>query len=74
MRVINKGPNHFFGSHKGCEIEITREPADEPGAFYIIVRGPSGGNLYDGWSPPGILTMREAKREALYGAQLKERP
>lgn len=74
MRIVDRGRKHFRGTHKGCEIEIEREPADAPGAFYIIVRGSSGNYLYDGWSPAGVLTMAEAKREALYGSTLKARP
>jgi len=72
MRVLEKSRNYFRGSHKGGEIEIERDPC--PGApdrkFYIRVRWKDGGYLYEGWSPEGVNTMAEAKRDAIRGAQL----
>lgn len=72
MRVLEKRRGHFSGTHKGADIEINRDPC--PGAperkFYIQVRAKSGGLLYDGWSPEGVNTIAEAKREAIKGAQL----
>ena len=67
MRVISKDRTHFCGTHKGAHIHIEKEP---DGKFYIIVTWSDGGKLYDGWAPPEIRTMREAKREALRGACL----
>lgn len=72
MRIIEKRRGYFFGTHKGAEIEITRDPC--PGAperkFMIRVAWKDGGLLYDGWSPEGVNTIAEAKREAIKGAQL----
>lgn len=75
MRIAGKDRHHFYGTHKGCLINIEREkPVGDPdvwgGKFYIQVRGKDGGYLYDGWSPAGVNTMAEAKREALRGAGL----
>lgn len=78
MRIISKRRGWFNATHKGCEIQIERETdpvlREEGRLFYIIVIAPDGGHLYDGWSPIGANTMAEAKREALYGSQLKARP
>ena len=71
MRIVSKSCQHFLGTHKGAEISIEREhDPNVSGAFYIIVTATDGGCLYDGWSPPGVLTMAEAKREAIRGACL----
>lgn len=67
MRTITKSRKHFYGSHKGSLIEIEREP---DGRFYIVVRAPDGGYLYDGWAPQDVLTMPQAKAEARRGAHL----
>lgn len=67
MRIVSKSRNHFHGWLKGGEIDIQREP---DGGFYIIVKWKDGGYLYDGWAPETVRTMREAKREAIRGAQL----
>lgn len=71
MRVRSKSRKHFCGTHKGALIEIEREP---DGRFYILVVHSDGGHLYDGWAPDDIRRMKDAKREALYGACLEERP
>lgn len=72
MRILEKSRGYFRGTHKGADIEIERKPC--PGAperkFYIIVRWKDGGHLYNGWSPEGINTMAEAKRDAIRGACL----
>lgn len=78
MRTISKSRNHFHGTHKGYQIEIERErPAVEALGglkhFYIRVYNDNG-YAYDGYSPVGVTTLAEAKREALYGACLKPRP
>lgn len=75
MRIVSKDRKHFHGTHKGCEIIVEREkPAGDPdvwgGNFYIQVRGKDGCYLYDGYSPAGVNTMAEAKREAVRGACL----
>lgn len=67
MRVVSKSRNHFAGTHRGASIAIEREG---DGRFYIIVTGPEGGALYDGWAPESVHTMGEAKREAKRGAML----
>lgn len=71
MRTKSKSRKHFHGTHKGCEIFIDRET---DGTFYIIVKAKDGCNIYDGWAPRDVTTMRQAKAEALYGSCLKERP
>jgi ferredoxin-NADP reductase len=71
MRVISKSRKHFHGTHKGGEINIEREP---DGRFYIQVRWPDGGYIYDGWAPDSVRTMTAAKREAKRGACLDEEP
>jgi hypothetical protein len=77
MRTISKSRNHFRGTHKGYDIEIERErpPVESFGErhFYIRVFNDYG-HAYDGYSPSGVTTLAEAKREALYGACLKPRP
>ena len=79
MRTISKGRGYFHGSHKGHEIEIEREAdpemREQGRRFYIRVWNVKNGlHGYDGWSREDVVTMAEAKREALYGACLKERP
>lgn len=79
MRTISKSRDHFHGTHRGHEIEIERErpPVESFGErhFYIRVWNiQTGMHGYDGYSPAGVTTMAEAKRAALYGACLKERP
>lgn len=78
MRIIAKSRSQFYGTHKGYEIEIIREyPPFETlkgvHHFYIRVFNDNG-YAYDGYAPVGINTMAGAKREALYGACLKDRP
>lgn len=77
MRTTSKGRDHFYGTHKGYEIEIDRErpPVESFGArhFYIRVFNEYG-HAYDGYSPADVTSLSEAKREALYGACLKKRP
>lgn len=75
MRIIEKGRGYFRGTHKGAEIEIERlkkpiERFDGHSHFSIWVTAKDGGMLYDGYSPVGITTMAEAKREAIRGACL----
>ena len=68
MRIKSQSRNHFWGYHKGAEINIERErPKDR---FYIIVTSKDGCYMYDGWAPEEIRTVAEAKREALRGAML----
>lgn len=67
MRVRTKGRKHFWGTHKGADIQIEREP---DGRFYIQVWANDGGYLYDGWAPREITKMQDAKKEALRGACL----
>ncbi len=71
MRIRESRRGFFWGTHKGCDFQINREP---DGRFYIIVTAFEGGALYDGWAPAEVTTMVAAKREALYGACLKSRP
>lgn len=72
MRVLEKHRGYFRGTHKGGEIEIERDPCpgDPDRKFYIRVRWKDGCMIYDGWSPAGIDTMAQAKREAIRGACL----
>ena len=70
MRVLEKRRGYFRGTHKGGEIEITRDHDVPDRHFYIIVRWKDGGYLYQGYSPVGITTMTQAKREAIRGACL----
>jgi hypothetical protein len=72
MRIKESTRGYFRGTHKGAEIEIERDPCPgEPERkFYIRVRWKDGGYLYDGWSPEGVNTMAEAKRDAIKGAML----
>lgn len=72
MRTIEKSRGYFRGTHKGAEIEIERDQAFPDRKFYITVRNRDGGMLYDGYSPVGVATMAEAKREARRGARLDE--
>lgn len=70
MRIIEKKRGYFRGTHKGGEIEITRDHGMHDRKFYIIVRWKDGGLLYNGFSPVGIETMAQAKKEAIRGACL----
>ncbi len=72
MRILEKSRGYFHGTHKGADIEIERDPCpgDPDRKFYIRVRWKDGGYLYDGWSPAGVNTMAEAKRDAIRGACL----
>lgn len=77
MRTVKKGRDFFVGTHKGYHIEIERErpPVESFGERHFYIRVFSDyGHAYDGYSPAGVTTMAEAKREALYGACLKQRP
>lgn len=74
MRIKQQDRTGLLATHKGCEIQIDKEHGQAPGRFYIIVKAPDGGCLYDGWSPPQVTTMAQAKREALYGSGLKAPP
>lgn len=73
MRIVSKSRDHFHGTHKGAVIEIDREKPSPPRGhscrFYIRVFDDHG-YRYDGWSPKGVDTMAEAKREAVRGAML----
>lgn len=70
MRIREKSRGYFRGTHKGAEIEIERNHDYPQHKFYIRVRWKDGGHLYDGYSPEGIDTMAQAKREAIRGACL----
>ncbi|SFG85327.1 hypothetical protein [Methylobacterium gossipiicola] len=70
MRIEQQSARHFWGTHKGAQIQIDREP---DGTFYIIVTTRNGGTLYDGWAPRDVVTMAQAKRQAVKGACL-DRP
>lgn len=73
MRILEQRRGYFRGTHKGCSIEIERDRDVSDRHFYIRVEAADGGYLYDGWSPEGVTTIAQAKREALVGAGLKER-
>lgn len=71
MRIVDQKRGYFRGTHKGHEIEIERDHDFEDRHFYIRVRSLKNGlHAYDGYSPVGITTIREAKREAIRGACL----
>lgn len=70
MRIIEKTRGYFRGTHKGATIEIEREPGVSSRKFNIRVTHADGGMMYDGYSPEGIETMAEAKKEAIRGACL----
>lgn len=70
MRIQETRRGYFRGTHKGCTIEIERDRTMPDSAYYITVTAADGGHLYDGWAPPQVRTMPEAKREALRGACL----
>lgn len=72
MRVIESSRGYFHGTHKGGDIEIERDHDHPDHKFYIRVRWKDGGMIYDGYSPEGITTMAQAKREAIRGACLDE--
>lgn len=71
MRVRTETAAAFYGTHRGCTVQIDREPdGSMRGRYYIIIKTEGGGVLYDGWAPAHTVTMRDAKREALRGAGL----
>ena len=70
MRILEQRSAYFRGTHKGAEIEIERDRDLANRKFYIRVRAKDGGYLYDGYSPEGITTIDQAKREAIRGACL----
>jgi hypothetical protein len=67
MRIKENSRKHFWGTHKGHDIQIDKEP---DGRFYIIVTAPCGMHAYDGWAPDSIRTIKDAKHEALRGSCL----
>src|SRR5690554_4274149 len=69
MRIIESRRGYFLGTHKGHNIEIERDHDIEDCHFYIRVWNDFG-HAYDGYSPAGITTIAEAKKEALRGACL----
>ena len=69
MRVVEKRRGYFLGTHKGHNIEIERDHDIEGRNFYIRVWNDFGW-AYDGYSPEGITTIAEAKKEALRGSML----
>ena len=73
MRILEKSRGYFRGTHKGATIEIERDHDYPEHKFYIRVRWKDGGYLYDGYSPEAVVTMAQAKREAIRGACLDER-
>ena len=73
MRTIEKSRGYFRGTHKGATVEIERDHDIPARKFYIRVTHADGGMMYDGYSPEGIETMAEAKKEARRGACLDER-
>lgn len=72
MRILESRRGCFRGTHKGhtIEIEADRTSADSARKYYITVQDARGCHAYDGWSPAGVNTLREAKREAIRGACL----
>jgi len=64
--VVKFTDDEFHGRYRKHDIDIEREPDDR---FYIMVRAPDGGLVYDGWWSGGWL-MKEAVVEALRGACL----
>lgn len=70
MRIIEKRRGYFHGTHKGASITIERDREAINSKFYIQVRWKGGCFIYDGYAPPEVTTMAEAKREAIKGAGL----
>jgi hypothetical protein len=63
----SEGHHHTFRRHS---ISLTRESSLHD--WYIIVKHPSGGNLYDGWwRDSSDKTAKDALAEAKRGAMLK---
>ncbi len=73
MRIIEKSRGVFRGTHKGATIEIERVYDHPRHKFYIIVTWEDGTYMYQGYSPEGIETMAQAKKEAIRGACLDEK-
>lgn len=67
MRIIKQTAREFLGTHKRHDVEIERQ---SDGSFYIIVSAPNGCKAYDGYAPRSVVTMAQAKREAIKGAML----
>lgn len=74
MRILETSRGYFRGTHKGATIEIERDHDYPQHKFYIRVRGRDGCYMYDGYSPEGIETMAQAKRDAIRGACLDVKP
>lgn len=70
MRILKQTRDYFWGTHKGREIEIVRDHDFPDRHFYIRVWDKTGLKDYDGYSPAGITTISQAKREAIKGACL----
>lgn len=73
MRVQEKSRGYFRGTHKGATIEIERDHDFPQHKFYIRVTWKDGCMMYDGYSPEGIETMAQAKKEAIRGACLDQK-
>jgi hypothetical protein len=65
---VDLGPDDFCAFWRGYEFHVWRDRS-----WYIIVKHPDGGYLYDGlWAESGDKTVEEAVEEAFRGAQLTE--
>jgi hypothetical protein len=69
VQTISKGRHDFCGTYKGYSINIDRDHSSQN--WYIIVKAPDGGYVYDGWWRESEgKPLREAIHEALRGSML----
>ncbi len=78
QRLIEEGrwafqtPDEATGFWQGHEISVQREKTACMGGWYIIVKHPDGGYLYDGWWDNCSASIEQAVEEAFRGACLLE--
>ncbi|WGS46819.1 hypothetical protein LFL97_31905 [Burkholderia sp. JSH-S8] len=71
-KLIERTHSGVFGWWQGNEISVQREKNPLMGGWYIIVKHPDGGYLYDGWWDNRSASIEQAVEEAFRGACLLE--
>ncbi|KVD57310.1 hypothetical protein WI87_18905 [Burkholderia ubonensis] len=71
-KAVEHSGSEVFGYWRGYEIWVRREATRCMGGWYIIVKHPDGGYLYDGWWEKRGASAAQAVAEAFRGACLLE--
>ncbi|KVQ12019.1 hypothetical protein WJ99_13830 [Burkholderia ubonensis] len=67
-KAVERTRSEVFGYWRGYEICVRREKTACMGGWYIIVKHPDGGYLYDGWWDECGASIEQAVEEAFRGA------